>query len=152
MKFFSAITIMAAMTALPLSSAYAFGEPGTWSSGWGQGVSEYLAVNKSGDELYIACSDSFPVRMTLTVGDHSYGSSENGDFALIIDGTSIDYPYDTASRVGANNFLHAWDLLRKAHSIKALTSDGIEVELPSQGSARVLPEWGTSTFSCMTEF
>lgn len=36
-------------------NAMAFGEVGQWSSGWGQGVSEYTAVSAEGNSIYIAC-------------------------------------------------------------------------------------------------
>ncbi|MGQ7248278.1 hypothetical protein ACUN9Y_13205 [Halomonas sp. V046] len=151
MKTFASVCFAMAATAAA-TSTLAFGEPDSWSSGWGQGVSEYAAVNAYGDELYIACSDYDPVRMTLTSGDRSYGSGYEGDFSLIIDGTEVQYPYETDSRVGSNNFYFAWDALRKAHSIAAVTSDNDYIELPSKGSASALPAWGTPEFPCQTAF
>lgn len=152
MRLVTAFTIAATIAFIPVSGASAFGEPNTWSSGWGQGVSEYIAVNHNGDELYIACSNMSPVSMTLIANGKSYGGGEQEDFSLTIDGTTIQHPYETSSRVDADNFLYAWDLLRKANSIQAVTSDGAKIELPSQGSARALPAWGTPEFSCHTEF
>ncbi|WP_146142897.1 hypothetical protein [Halomonas sp. ND22Bw] len=140
--------------ALLSTSVLAFGERGQWSSGWGQGTSEYMAVNQYGDELYIACNPYEPVSMTLTVGDRTYGGGRyaDGDFSLIIDGTEVQTPYDTVSRVGANNFFYAWENLRSATSIVALTSDGVHVELPSKGSFDALPEAFTEGYPCRTEF
>lgn len=89
------------------TSAFAFGEKGTWSSGWGQGVSEYTAVNQAGDEIYIACSNMQPVSINLTVNGKSYGSGDDGGFDLILDGKTVQKPYETASRVGSNSFFYA---------------------------------------------
>lgn len=153
MKFLSkAVIILGLGSAVISSGAQAFGKPGTWVSGWGQGVSEYLAVSNAGNKLMIACSMDRPVSMTLEAGGREYGSYSEGDFDLIIDGEEVQTPYETASRVGANNFYYTWDALRAAKSIVAVTSDGLSVELPSSGSAKTLPAWQTPSFTCTTEF
>ncbi|MDT8880563.1 hypothetical protein RSO68_13880 [Halomonas saccharevitans] len=136
--------------ALLSTSAIAFGEKGQWSSGWGQGTTEYAAVNQRGDRLYIACNPYEPVKMTLTAGGRDYGSYGDGDFSLVLDGNEIQTPYETNSRVGENNFFYAWEHLRKSHSIVAVTSDGQQVALPSQGSFNVLPEAFTPEYPCRT--
>ncbi|MGQ6550885.1 hypothetical protein ACUNEV_25610 [Serratia sp. IR-2025] len=129
---------------------YAFGEPGQWSSGWGQGVSEYTVVMQSGDSLYIACSEDQPVSMTLSLKGKKYGSYSQQGFDLIINGTEVQTPYDTDSRVGSNNFTYAWDALRKATRLQAKTTDGQTVDLPTKGVATALPARGTSEFDCKT--
>lgn len=139
------------LIACPLA-ALAYGEIGQWSSGWGQGTSEYTTVDATGNALYIACSEDRPVSMTLTVNGVEYGSYNDKGFDLLIDGVEVQTPYDTASRVGANNFQFAWDALRKARTLQARTTDGQLVALPTKGSAKALPAWGTSEFSCSTEF
>lgn len=133
-------------------AALAYGEIGQWSSGWGQGTSEYTVVDASGNALYIACSEDRPVSMSLTVNGVEYGSYQGKGFDLLIDGKEVQTPYDTASRVGADNFLYAWDALRKATTLQARTEDGQLVSLPTRGSAKTLPAWGTPEFSCTTEF
>ncbi|KAF0867436.1 hypothetical protein [Pseudomonas sp. LD120] len=138
---------------LPLCThALAFGEIGQWSSGWGQGVSEYQATSARGATLYIACSEDRAVSMTLTVGGVDYGTYGQKGFSLIIDGQEISSPYETASRVGQNNFGYAWERLRKASKLLAKTDDGQVVELPTKGSAKTLPALGSPTNSCMTEW
>ncbi|OAL61343.1 hypothetical protein A6R74_15005 [Halomonas sp. ALS9] len=131
------------------ANASSFGPPNAWASGWGQGVNEYVANNQYGDYLYIACDPYSHVKMTLNIGEHSYGSYDEKDFSLIIDGQEIQTPYETASRVGANNFYYLWDKLRTAETIVAKTSDGIHLELPTKGAAEELPE---SDSGCVTEF
>ena len=130
----------------------AYGEFGQWSSGWGQGVTEYTAVASKQTALYIACSDSMPVSMTLTANGKRYGSGEAKGFDLIIDAKEIATPYETGSRVGANNFLYTWDALRKAKQIRARTADGKLVELPIKHAAKTLPKTSDKGFPCTVEF
>ena len=132
--------------------AQAYGELAQWSSGWGQGVTEYTAVASKQTALYIACSDSMPVSMVLTVNGKQYGSGEAKGFDLIIDTKEIATPYETGSRVGANNFLYAWDALRKAKQIRARTVDGKTVELPIKYAAKTLPKTSDKSFPCKVEF
>lgn len=129
---------------------FAFGESGQWSSGWGQGVSEYTVVTQSGDSLYIACSEDQPVSMTLKLKGKEYGSYSQQGFDLVINGMEIQTPYATDSRVGSNNFTYAWDALRKASHLRAKTTDGQKVDLPVKGITTALPAWGTPEFVCKT--
>ncbi|CAM3976903.1 hypothetical protein CCOS865_02265 [Pseudomonas reidholzensis] len=145
------ITCLLTLLALPLG-AMAYGEVGQWSSGWGQGTSEYNVTDAAGNSLYIACSEDRPVSMTLTVKGAEYGTYSDKGFDLLVDGEEVQTPYETASRVGANNFIFVWDALRKAKTLQAKTSDGQVVTLPTKGSAKELPASGTQGFACTTEF
>lgn len=132
--------------------AYAFGEVGQWSTGYAQGVTEYTAVVSNKTNLYIACDEyEKPVSMTLTVDGKDYGSGANKGFDFIIDGKEIQTPYETASRVGANNFIYAWDAIRKAKTLQAKTADGKLVDLPLKGAAKVLPKTTAKAFSCKVD-
>ncbi len=148
----SAITLTAMAALLSATYVQAFGELNRWSTGWGQGVTEYVAVNSNGDELYIACDPYSPVSMSLTVGERSYGANSGGGFSLLIDGQEIQHPYETDSRVGSNTFYYAWEALRRANSIIAVTGDGTRVELPSKGSAKALDSTESPAFPCTTGF
>lgn len=133
--------------------ALAYGEVGQWSSGGGQGVTEYTAVVSNKTNLYIACDEyEKPVSMTLTVDGKEYGSFAKKGFDLIIDGKEVSTPYDTGSRVGANNFLYAWDAIRKAKTLQAKTEDGKVVDLPVKGASKVLPSTKAKTFTCRVDF
>ncbi|MDE3735941.1 hypothetical protein PSH28_04995 [Pseudomonas resinovorans] len=145
------ITCLFFLLSLPVT-ALGYGEIGQWSSGWGQGTSEYNVSDSAGNSLYIACSADRPVSMTLTVKGTEYGSYSEKGFDLLVDGMEVQTPYDTASRVGANNFIFAWDALRKARTLQAKTVDGQVVNLPTKGSAKTLPAWGSPEFDCTTEF
>ncbi|HDT6079954.1 TPA: hypothetical protein QHC28_004670 [Aeromonas veronii bv. veronii] len=140
--------IISAVTILCSNNALAYGEAGRWSGGWGQGTSEYTAVVNEQNTLYIACSDTSKVRMTATVQGKEYGSYKSQAFALIVDGSQYNEPYETDSRVGENNFFDMWGKLRKAKSISIVTADGKQLALPTKDVASVLPATGTPEFGC----
>lgn len=143
---------MMAMALVASSQAMAFGEAGRWSSGWGQGVSEYTVVANQQTSLYIACSPDNPPSMTLTVAGVQYGTHTNKPFNLIIDGKEIDVPYDTRSEVGSANFNYAWNAIRKAKTLKAKISSGKVISLPVKDAAKALPSSKSKEFDCRTEF
>lgn len=147
----TAIYAVLAGSLLAPAASLAFGEVGVWSSGWGQGVSEYTVVDAKNNALYIACSEDFPVSMSLTVAGQEYGGNGK-DFDLVIDGKEISQPYETSSRVGANNFFFMWDAMRKARQLQAKTSDGKVVNLPVKGIAKVLPATNAADFPCKVDF
>ena len=155
MKLATALTIscVIGLATLPVTASAYFGEPGTWGSGWGQGTAEYMAVSSDGSaELYIACNDENPVRMTLTIDGIAYGNDLQGEFNLILDGHEITNPHFTNSRAHADNVLYAWERMRKAASIIAVTDDGMQVELPSRGSAAALPSVDSPAMGFYTQF
>ena len=131
------------------SVAFAYGEAGRWSSGWGQGTSEYTAVVNEQNNLYIACNDTRKVSMTATVQGKEYGSYAGQAFSIVVDGSQYDAPYETESRVGENNFFDMWGKLRKAKSIRILTADGKQLALPTKEVASVLPATNTPEFDCL---
>ncbi|WP_412705567.1 hypothetical protein Aerorivi_04060 [Aeromonas rivipollensis] len=125
------------LTAILLcNNALAYGEAGRWSSGWGQGTSEYTAVVNQQNNLYIACNDTRKVSMTATVQGKEYGSYAGQAFSIIVDGSQYDAPYETESRVGENNFFDMWGKLRQAKSISIVTADGKKLALPTQGACK----------------
>lgn len=144
--------VMTAVALLISQGAWAYGEVGRWSSGWGQGVSEYTVVDAKQNTLYIACSDMDTAHMTLTIGKKQYGYQEDKGFSLIIDGKQVDAPYDTSSRVGSGNFNYAWDAMRKAKTLQAKTDDGLVISLPLVGVAKTLPPRSAKDFPCKTDF
>ena len=145
-------TITAGLLGLLLSSqVLAFGEVGRWSSGWGQGVTEYVVVDAKQNQLYIACGDE-PAHMTLTVAGREYGYGTNQDFSLVIDGKEVEGMSDADSRVGSDNFRYAWDRIRKAKSLAAKLPNGKLVPLPLTGAAKVLPASNSKGFPCHTLF
>jgi hypothetical protein len=142
-------TIMLISSLLLSTYAHAYGEAGRWSKGWAQGTSEYAAVVDDNNQLYIACSDMKPVSMTATVAGQEYGSYSGKSFAILVDGSRFDAPYDTNSRVGENNFFDMWDKLRKAKSITLETSDGKQLALPTADASSILPATQSQQFGCL---
>ena len=53
---------------LTSTAVLALGEPGRWTQGWGQGVTEYLATVDEQNALYIGCGDA---KKSLHDGDDS---------------------------------------------------------------------------------
>jgi len=144
--------ITLALLGLTISSgALAFGEVGRWSSGWGQGVSEYTVVDAKQNQLYIACGDE-PARMQLTVNGRQYGYGAAQGFSLVIDGRDMGEPYETESRVGSDIFKATWAALRKGKTLVAKLPNGQKIPLPLTGAAKVLPSSQSKTYPCRTEW
>jgi hypothetical protein len=133
-------------SALLLASmnAMAFGEVGQWSSGWGQGVSEYTAVSVDGNSIYIACQPDKDMYMSVKVGGEKYDAG----FDLVIDGELFKTPYDTKTTEIAVDFPMLWVHLRKAKNIQVKTHDGKTASLPSKGSNKTLPAVGSPDLEC----
>ncbi|MGY4025942.1 hypothetical protein ACW5WQ_08245 [Aeromonas rivuli] len=134
---------------MPTAPAMAYGEAGRWSSGWGQGTTEYVAVVDEQNQLYIACNDIRKVSMTAMVSGKGYGDAGSPGFAIIVDGQRFDEPYETESRVGENNFFSLWDKMRSAKTIAIATADGQELALPTLEAATVLPATQSTDFGCL---
>lgn len=144
-------TIILISSLLLSTYAHAYGEAGRWSSGWGQGTSEYTAAVDENNSLYIACNDINAVTMTAKIAGKEYGSYGTQSFDLIVDGTRYPTPYETSSRIGANNFYQMWNQLRKAKTITLETQDGKTLALPTAEAANALPATGTPGFGCLME-
>ena len=143
---------LALLASVLASPVWAFGEVGRWSGGWGQGTAEYVVVDARQNRLYIACNDSEPATMTLTVGgrDYAHGQGDRNDFVLLIDGKGPYYASDAGSRVGGDNFRVAWDALRTGRTVQARTGDGKVVSFSLTGAAKVLPARTSKQFQCVT--
>lgn len=141
--------IISTVAMLCSNTAMAYGEAGRWSSGWGQGTSEYTAVVNEQNNLYIACNDTRKVAMTATVKGKVYGSDANQAFAIIINGERFDTPYETESEAGESSFHYMWDKLRDAKTITIETADAQQLVLPTQDVASALPATKTTEFDCL---
>ena len=141
--------LLAVILALLSTQALAYGEPGQWSSGWGQGTTEYTAVVDEKNNLYIACNDTKKVSMTAMVNGKEYGSYSDKAFNIDVDGSHYDTPYETESRVGENNFFDMWDKMRQAKTITITTADGQKLSLPVKGAATILPATRSKGFNCV---
>ncbi|MFH5028738.1 hypothetical protein ACHHZ2_11235 [Citrobacter freundii complex sp. 2024EL-00237] len=126
--------------------AQAFGNQNTWSSGWGQGVSEFVIKGKGQSQLYLSCEDygSQPATVIFTdANGHEVSMDEDKNLQVSIDGgESIDIS-ESDSRVGSNNLVLAWAQLRKGKQV-SVTGDGVKpATFTLAGAAKVLPVFGT---------
>ena len=145
MKKVSLSTLVLAGSLLPLM-AQAFGNQNTWSSGWGQGVSEIVIKGKGQSQLYLSCEDygSQPATVIFTdANGHEVSMDEDKNLQVSIDGgESIDIS-ESDSRVGSNNLVLAWAQLRKGKQV-SVTGDGVKpATFTLAGAAKVLPVFGT---------
>ncbi len=145
MKKVSLSTLVLAGSLLPLM-AQAFGNQNTWSSGWGQGVSEFVIKGKGQSQLYLSCEDygSQPATVIFTdANGHEVSMDEDKNLQVSIDGgESIDIS-ESDSRVGSNNLVLAWAQLRKGKQV-SVTGDGVKpATFTLAGAAKVLPVFGT---------
>lgn len=159
MKKLIGLVVTFCLSYLFMPMSYAF-ESGRWNYGYGQGTNEYVAYINEQNQLYIAC-DAYgeqPLFIMLTVQGKEYDTRAGEPidvlnyFDLIIDGQHIQSFNETNSRVGDDNFRYAWDKLRTAKSIIAVTADGKRLKLPAKNSFKVLPATTSKDFTCRTGF
>lgn len=138
------------------TTALAVGEPGRWSTGWGQGTTEYMATVDKQNSLYIGCNDTEKVFMMVTIKgneyvpeQHIYNPDDKNAFAIIIDGERFDTPYLTESNAGEQSFYYMWDKLRGAKNIVVETADKQQLTLPTQDVASILPATKATAFGCL---
>lgn len=136
---------------LTSATALAFGEPGRWSQGWGQGQTEYIATVDKHNSLYISCSEDTKVFMMATVDGVEYGESAGakGGFTLMVDGNDFFRPYEINTQSLASDFYFMWNRFRDASTIIIKTEDGKRLILPTQDADKVLPKADSADFTCL---
>ena len=118
-----------------------------WTSGWGQGVTEYLVDDGNKNELNISCPDeSGAISGYATINGNLY-SSDDGGFNVIVDGEAYNNPFKTDCNVCAANFPFFWSALRKANNIK-IEAGGKTVVLPTKNVGKVLPSLKSKNNTC----
>ncbi|MFM5728949.1 hypothetical protein ACET8R_20680 [Aeromonas veronii] len=143
--------LMSFVLMLTSTTALAFGEPGRWSQGWGQGQTEYTAVVDEQNSLYISCSEDTKVFMMATVDGVEYGESAGAKegFTLIVSGDYFNTPYEIDSADKASDFYFMWNSLRVASTIIVTTPDDKRLILPTQDADKVLPKADSPEFTCL---
>lgn len=132
--------------ALMPAIAQAFGNQNTWSSGWGQGVSEFVIKGKGQSQLYLSCEDygSQPATVIFTdANGHEVSMDEDKDLQIRIDGGEPIDISESDSRVGSNNLVLAWTQLRNGKQVSVSGEGGKPATFTLAGAAKVLPEFGT---------
>ncbi|WP_431223897.1 hypothetical protein ACQ86O_01780 [Serratia sp. L9] len=126
--------------------AQAFGNKDTWSSGWGQGVSEFVIKGKGQSQLSLTCEDygSQPATVIFTdASGHQVSMDEDKSLQVSIDGGALIDISESGSRVGGNNLALAWAQLRKGKQV-SVTGDGVKpATFTLSGATKVLPAFGT---------
>lgn len=132
--------------ALMPAIAQAFGNQNTWSSGWGQGVSEFVIKGKGQSQLYLSCEDygSQPATVIFTdANGHEVSMDEDKNLQIRIDGGEPIDISESDSRVGSNNLVLAWTQLRNGKQV-SVSGEGVKpATFTLAGAAKVLPEFGT---------
>lgn len=126
--------------------AQAFGNKDTWSSGWGQGVSEFVIKGKGQSQLYLSCEDygSQPSTVIFTdASGHEVSMDEDKNLQVSIDGGEAIDISESGSRLGSNNLVLAWTQLRNGKQV-SVSGEGVKpATFTLAGAAKVLPEFGT---------
>ena len=132
----------AALTVVPLCANAA---EGRWTQGFGQGNLEFF-VDAQGMRLYLGC-------MTAE-GSQSYvslfpaaGGADIAAFEVKVAGLKFSAPFETASRVGSQNYVALLEALRKAPA--TVTFQGRSIAFPSGGAAQAIPA-GVKATVCRT--
>lgn len=133
--------------------AQAFGNKDTWSSGWGQGVSEFVIKGKGQSQLYLSCEDygSQPATVIFTDASGKQVSIDSGKRLQVrIDGGETVDISDSDSRVGDDLLTQAWNALRAGEQV-LVTGDGVRPALFTlNGAGKVLPAFNTQ--GCVSKF
>ena len=128
----------------------AFGAPGIWTEGFGQGNLEYF-IDQDGVRLYIGCptKDGSEDSQSSVSLSHLSNSKDIDKFTIVIKGVSYDGPFSADSRVGDNNFLSLLENLRKGDAV--VKFGGKSIKFPKSNAATVIPVYGKK-FSCNLSF
>ncbi|WP_413501801.1 hypothetical protein [Serratia proteamaculans] len=131
------------------ASTWAFGEVNHWSSGWGQGTTEYVVKGKGQSQFYIGCNPdkAMFVMFTDPTGqsvDNYDGLTQTRTFFVSVDGGEPIAFNDVVSRVGVDNVHVAWEKLRKGKAV-TVTGDKLQpAHFTLNGASKVLPVFGQS--------
>ncbi|EIY2647796.1 hypothetical protein MMK76_003163 [Klebsiella aerogenes] len=130
---------------LPVTS-HAFGNPDTWTRGWGQGVSEFVITGKGQSQLLLSCEDEGTRAATITLTDtRGRQVSMDTDTAMqvkIDQQEAVDIS-ESGSRVGENNLDFAWSQLRQGKQVTVSGTGVTPTTFALKGAREVLPEFGT---------
>ena len=145
MKNVSLSILVLAGSLLPVM-ALASGSQGTWTRGWGQGVSEFVIKGKGQSQLSLSCEDygSQPATVIFTdASGHQVSMDEDKSLQVSIDGGALIDISESGSRVGGNNLALAWAQLRNGKQV-SVAGDGVKpATFTLAGAAKVLPAFGT---------
>ncbi|UYY87729.1 MULTISPECIES: SH3 domain-containing protein [Alcaligenes] len=106
-----------------------------WSSGYGQGTTEYHVDDGNGNSLLLSCPSGQPrpATATMTTRGFDYHSPKDTiEMSFVIDGVEFDDPFNTSCRACENNFVQSfWPALLKANNL-FVRADGYEVRFSTK--------------------
>ncbi|MDI1269483.1 MAG: hypothetical protein PSV40_10350 [Polaromonas sp.] len=128
-----------------IAPTFAHAVEGRWIESFGQGNYEFF-VDKQGLRLYLGCgteegSSSYVALIQIDRG------LEIPRFMIKVDGLTFDAPFETASRVGSNNYHALLQALRRAPA--TVIYQGKTVVFPVTGAAKAIPA-GVKATICRT--
>lgn len=117
----------------------AWGGTYEWTSGWGQGISEYQTDDGNQNGLLISCGEQegLAVSAYADIAGKAYSSDQEPGFDVIVDGVPYSNPFFTDCRVCAANFPGFWKALRQANNLQ-ISAEGRTVNLPTKDLETVL--------------
>lgn len=132
----------AALVCAPLGANAA---EGRWVQGFGQGSLEFF-VDAQGMRLYLGCMTEEGTQSYVSLSPVG-GGADIPAFEVKVAGLQFSAPFETASRVGANNYLALMQALRKAPA--TVTYQGRSITFASTGAAQAVPA-GVKATICRT--
>ncbi|HFF9493060.1 hypothetical protein [Serratia marcescens] len=143
-------TLMKGLFCCALAAPFmAQAETGPWTSGWGQGTTEYSVRGQGQSQLYIGCN---PYKAMFAMFTDAAGRSltnydartQTRSFYVSVDGSDPILFNDVLSRVGADSVRFAWDKLRKGKTV-ILSGEGMQTtRFTLKGAGQVLPAFSQS--------
>lgn len=141
-----AITIVLCLTA---TSAWSQTSDEAWSSGYGQGISEAMVTQGSGNEIYVACSEDSDNPSSISFTLTGRPPAQNSDIILTFDhknpmpiGVDEHGAITSFCRVCAENFDYVIKNLKEQSTVHVLFQDGREGTFTLKGAAKAI---GTCT-------
>ena len=124
-----------------------------WSSGYGQGTTEYHVDDGNGNSLAIWCphgSAKSASAQMITRGFYYNSPKDTIEMSFVIDGVEFDDPFNTSCRACENNFVQSfWPALIKANNL-FVRADGYEVRFPTKGLRDELLPLNDPANPCLT--
>lgn len=133
--------------------ALAFGSHDTWTSGFAQGTAEYTILGKGQSQLYLACDSSGSQAATIIFTDangHQVSMDSGQTLTMKIDNADAADISESASRVGADNLMWAWNKLRTGKRVVVSGSGAKPAAFTLKGAAGVIPPFGDN--GCVAGF
>ena len=132
--------------------AHAFGDHETWTSGYAQGIAEYVILGKGKSQLYLACGDGSQSAMLIFTDPAGHDISMDSGKRLLLkidEDDAVDIS-DTDSHAGEGSITSAWNHLRTGKRVTLSGENVRSATFTLNGAGKVLPEFCTQ--GCVSKF